>query len=92
MITYHAPSQKLHDALVLSPPLMKAQDLKKASVRDLKCMAIFGATWYHRGRDPSSVWRYGLGCSTTFRAIARVLGVGPEWHIREASEMNSMPR
>ena len=41
----------------------------------LKC---YCTTRCHRGRDPSSVWRYSLGCSATFRAIARVLRVGSE--------------
>ena len=40
---------------------MEAQDLKRASARDLTRMAISGATRYHRGRDPSSVWRYSFG-------------------------------
>ena len=76
------------DALVLSPLLMKARDLKRALARDLTRTEILGATQYHRGRDPSSVWHYSLGCSATSRAMTRVLQVGSERPVTEDRYMD----
>ena len=71
--------------------MIRASHLAKGLDSDVgcqPCLNTYSDTWYHSvpSEQGSVVGMalYSLGCSATFCAVERVLGVGPERHVTVA--------